>query len=287
LKRILITGITGTLGTALTRFLLRDPETEIIGVSRDEQKQRQMPTHERLRLAIADVRDGHAVSRAIGNKDLHGIFHLAALKCVDTLEFNPEEAIKTNVGGTSNMLDIADQYGAKLVLTSTDKACYPVNAYGASKYLAERIVLQAGHTAVRYGNVIGSRGSFVPNLILSLKTEGKAYLTHPEMTRFWMSVDQVVQFVVKAMMNPDKPKKTITPPGIQASSLKEFIKAVAAFCAVENYEIEEIGIRPGEKLHEVLVTREEGGLITSADKDLQFDNQTLIRFIDEALRGEG
>jgi FlaA1/EpsC-like NDP-sugar epimerase len=180
------------------------------------------------------------------------------------------------------MVDIATQYDSKLTLTSTDKACYPINAYGQSKALAEKIVLNAGHTVCRYGNVLGSRGSFLPSLILSLKTEGKAYLTHPDMTRFWMSAGQVATFVKDAGSQSEGGLKI--PEGLQACSMPDFIKAVASFCGVEKYEVEEIGVRPGEKFHETLVTQEEGGLVTSGDKDRQFHFKSLQRFIIDVMK---
>jgi FlaA1/EpsC-like NDP-sugar epimerase len=201
---------------------------------------------------------------------------------VDTLEFHPYEAFQTNVLGTQNMVDLAQQYGAKLTFTSTDKACYPINAYGQSKALAEKIVLNAGGTVCRYGNVLGSRGSFLPSLILSLKTEGKAYLTHPEMTRFWMSAGQVAQFVREAGQQSKGGLKV--PEGLQACTMPDFIKATASFCGVERYEVEEIGVRPGEKFHETLITAEEGGRVDSCDRDRQFHFKSLQRFIIDVMK---
>ena len=282
---ILITGITGTLGTALTELLLKTTEHEIVGVSRDEQKQRQMPVNPRLKLKIADVRDPEALARVCNAHRFTHIFHLAALKCVDTLEFHPLEALKTNVLGTQNIVDIAEAYGAKLLFTSTDKACYPVNAYGQSKALAEKIVLDAKQTVVRYGNVVGSRGSFLPNLILSLKTEGKAYYTDKLMTRYWMSVRQVAKFVHDAMFLGTDSDLPIVPTNIQSSYVMDFIDAVAVFCGVEKYDLEHIGIRPGEKLHETLTTAEEGVLRASDDKVSQFEKKSLVRFISDVMKG--
>jgi FlaA1/EpsC-like NDP-sugar epimerase len=282
-KRVLITGVTGTLGTTLVRLLLQDENLdEIVGISRDEQKQRQIPTHPKLKLRLADIRDPASVQRALGSDPVDYIFHLAALKCVDTLEYHPYEAFQTNVVGTQNMVDIAEQYGAKLTFTSTDKACYPINAYGQSKALAEKIVLNAGHTVCRYGNVIGSRGSFLPSLILSLKTEGKAYLTHPNMTRFWMSAGQVALFVRDAGRESKGGLKV--PEGLRACDMPTFIKAVASFCGVEKYEVEEIGVRPGEKFHETLVTAEEGGRVDSSDRERQFHFKSLQRFIIDIMK---
>jgi len=284
MKRVLITGITGTLGRELSHKLLADG-VAVLGVSRDEQKQRQMPEYNQLRMKIGDVRDGPAIARIVSqNGPIDEIYHLAALKCVDTLEFNPEEALATNVIGTQNVLDIADQCGAKLVFTSTDKACYPINAYGQSKAIAEKMVLNRGQTVVRYGNVLGSRGSFLPSLILSLKTQGKAFITHPEMTRFWMSVGQVANFVMSGMGSESCGIKI--PDKIQSSSIPEFVAAVASFCGVERYETHEIGIRPGEKIHETLQTLEENGLITSEDRINRFHPKSLERFIVDVLKSD-
>ena len=282
--KIMITGITGTLGTELRlRFLAQGHE--VLGISRDEQKQRQIPTHENLRLRLADVRDPGAVYRAARGFNPERIFHLAALKCVDTLEFNPEQAIDTNVSGTENMLQCAYDFNASLIFTSTDKAAYPVNVYGMSKAIAERIVLGAGHRVVRYGNVMGSRGSFIPSLILSLKSEGKAYVTDKRMTRFWMSQRQAADFVCAASNLPPGGNVKV-PDEIRAASLPAIVQAVASFCGVERYEIEEIGARPGEKMHECLRTEEEGGLIRSDDPELQFDPRSLEQFVIAVMKGE-
>ena len=281
MKRVLITGITGTMGQELSRTLLEQPDYEIIGISRDEQKLQQIPTHPRLKLRIADVRDGAAVARAIrGNIDL--VFHLAALKCVDILESHPDEAFHTNVIGTQNIIELSHALQANMVFTSTDKACYPINVYGQTKALAEKMVLNAGFTVARYGNVIGSRGSFVPNLILSLKAEGKVYLTHPEMSRFWMSASQVAEFLIESAAGGNGLE---IPYSIRSSSVENFIKAVASFCKVEKYETEIVGVRPGEKIHETLKTAEEGEKIGSFDLLRQYDQKSLEHFIADALRG--
>jgi UDP-glucose 4-epimerase len=280
---MLITGITGTLGTELTHLLLNQGH-HVLGISRDEQKQRQVAPHKNLTLRLADVRDPQAVMRVIGNRRIDRIFHLAALKCVDTLEQHPDEAIATNVMGTQNMLDIAEQYSARMILTSTDKACYPINSYGASKSLAEKMTLQRGQIVCRYGNVIGSRGSFIPSLILSLKTEGKAWITDPEMTRFWMSVRQVADFVYDCSTREGG--KIKIPGGLQAATTEELVSAVAAFCGVERYDVEITGIRPGEKKHECLRTAEEGELLTSDMQHVRFLPESLRKFIIDVLKGD-
>lgn len=286
MKQVLVTGITGTLGAALSELLMSQG-VRVLGISRDEQKQRQLPQNDLLSLRLADVRDPGALQRVVGGKDISTIYHLAALKCVDTLEFHPYEALQTNVHGTQNVVDLADMIGANVVFTSTDKACYPINAYGASKALAEKIVIGAGHTVVRYGNVLGSRGSFLPNLILSLKTEGKAYLTDKRMTRFWMSVRQAAALVLRATEYHGGEGELVIPEGIRACTLPAFAEAVAMFCGVvEDYDIVEIGARPGEKVHETLRTEEEGALIRSNDEGLQFEQGELVEFITNVMKGE-
>jgi UDP-N-acetylglucosamine 4,6-dehydratase len=281
MKRVLITGVTGTMGQELSRLLLKHGY-HVTGISRDEQKQQQLPVHENLDLRIADVRDGASVARVAQRIDL--VFHLAALKCVDVLEYHPYEAFQTNVIGTQNVIDIAEAQGANLVFTSTDKACYPVNNYGMTKALAERMVVNAGYTVARYGNVLGSRGSFLPSLILSLKTNSRIRITHHEMTRFWMSAPQVSSFLLECASG--KPGGVKIPNGIRASSIIAFAGAVAKFCGIEKYRTEYIGIRPGEKLHETLQTAEEGGIISSKDTHRHFDQQTLNRFIIDVLKGK-
>jgi FlaA1/EpsC-like NDP-sugar epimerase len=286
MKQVLVTGITGTLGAALSELLMSQG-VRVLGISRDEQKQRQLPQNDLLSLRLADVRDPGALQRVVGGKDISTIYHLAALKCVDTLEYHPYEALQTNVHGTQNVVDLADMIGANVVFTSTDKACYPINAYGASKALAEKIVIGAGHTVVRYGNVLGSRGSFLPNLILSLKTEGKAYLTDKRMTRFWMSVRQAAALVLRATEYHGGEGELVIPEGIRACTLPAFAEAVAMFCGVvEDYDIVEIGARPGEKVHETLRTEEEGALIRSNDEGLQFEQGELVEFITNVMKGE-
>jgi UDP-N-acetylglucosamine 4,6-dehydratase/5-epimerase len=136
---------------------------------------------------------------------------------------------------------------------------------------------------VRYGNVIGSRGSFIPSLIGTLRTEKKAYVTHPEMSRFWMSPQQAASFVRSSV---EKGPGLHLPTEIRASSILKMVAAVADFAGVDIYDIKEIGIRPGEKLHETLRTEEEGGLIRSDDRDVQFDPKSLVQFVRNVMMGE-
>ena len=287
-KIVMITGVTGTLGRSILEKLLRDTDYHVLGISRDEQKQRTLPKHARARYRLADVRDTDSLFRAADCK-LDLVLHLAALKCVDTLEFNPSEAYKTNVIGTQNICDLASQYGARVCFTSTDKACYPVNAYGMSKAMAERIVTQQpDNVVVRYGNVLGSRGSFLPVLVDKIKAEEPVQLTHENMTRFWMLIESVRDFVVEVALN-DVVTGVVTPKDIKASYVKELIESVARVMDKEPPSLEMIGMRPGEKYHECLNTEFEtdnGKPILTSDNNLRFTSKELddlIRPIVEKL----
>jgi len=287
MTRVLITGVTGTLGTVLTQKML-DLGYEVIGISRDEQKQRLIKPHKNLTLRLADVRYYSSLKRVVNKKHIDKIYHLAALKCVDTLESNPEESLLTNVIGTRNMLDLADFTDSTLVFTSTDKACYPINAYGHSKALAEKLVMARGHMVCRYGNVIGSRGSFVPVLKQSLIRHKKAYVTHEDMTRFWMSIEDASNFVYQSSLSPKGDNLRI-PHGIMACRITDIVAAIANLYDVKKYETEIIGIRPGEKLHETMRTAEEtayGFPTHSNNKSLQFTPESLSQFLAISLRGE-
>lgn len=252
------------MGQAVSKLILsKIPNAYVIGISRDEQKQRLLPKHERLLYKLADIRDPNSIMRAIGRESIIDcIIHLAALKCVDTLETNVNEAIQTNVVGTQNLVDIADDLGCDLVMASTDKACYPVNAYGASKALAERIVTSSDYKVCRYGNVIGSRGSFVPHIVECLKQGIAIPITHKEMTRFWIQTEDVAHFILDATSLP-RSGQVYIPDNLFSCHVTVLIKAIAEILGVQKYSLKQVSIRPGEKLHETLVTAEEGTLRTS------------------------
>jgi UDP-N-acetylglucosamine 4,6-dehydratase len=260
---VLITGGTGSFGKCFAKCLLSnfDPKRVII-FSRDELKQHEMKTNgfddPRLRYFIGDVRDIDRLRRAMDGVDL--VVHAAALKQVPSCEYNPFEAVKTNVYGGQNVIDAAIDMGVdKVIAISTDKAVNPVNLYGATKLCAEKIFTQGNAYAgtkgtrfacVRYGNVIGSRGSVIP-LFLEQKHSGKLTVTDDRMTRFWLSLDQAVEIVLKAFAFMQGGE--IFVPQIPSMKIVDLAKAIAPEC-----EIEMIGIRPGEKLHEVLITAEDG-----------------------------
>jgi len=261
-QSILITGGTGSFGKHFCKIMLEKYNPRVIRVySRDELKQHEMRQkfgEEKLRYFIGDVRDGNRLRRAMEGVDI--VIHAAALKQVPACEYNPLEAVKTNVHGAQNILDAAiDARVKKVMALSTDKAVNPVNLYGATKLCAEKIIVQGNAYAkpkgstfscVRYGNVIGSRGSVIP-LFLKQKETGRITVTDQRMTRFWLTLDQAVELVVKGLTHMDGGEIFI--PIIPSMRIMDLAKAVAPDCKVDV-----IGIRPGEKLHEALTTEEDG-----------------------------
>lgn len=277
---IFISGITGTLGQTVMRMLMARGH-RIIGYSRDEQKQKLLPRFEGLTLYLGDIRDQKRLLEATREADL--IMHFAALKMVDVIEENPEEAIETNVIGTQNILHAQRANGIdRVVLASTDKAVYPINAYGASKMLAERLVLRnQANVVCRYGNVLGSRGSILPMLVNSLRNNNTAAITHKSMTRFWITAEKAASFVISSAL--DTSSGGLKVPDIQSAQVMRVIDAVADHLGITAYSIEDIGIRPGEKIHEDLLSEIEGGPLTSRDKEMS--DSELNNLVAEAMRG--
>lgn len=261
-QSILLTGGTGSFGKHFCKIMIEKYHPRVVRIySRDELKQHEMRQQfgeEYIRYFIGDVRDPGRMRRAMEGVDL--VIHAAALKQVPACEYNPLEAIKTNIHGAQNIIDAAIDTGVKKVMAlSTDKAVNPVNLYGATKLCAEKIIVQgnsysgAGGTTfscVRYGNVLGSRGSVIPVFEEQKKT-GKITITDKRMTRFWLTLDQAVELVVDGLNHMQGGE--IFVPKIPSMKVTDLAKAVAPEC-----KIEIIGIRPGEKLHEVLITEEEG-----------------------------
>lgn len=258
---ILLTGGTGSFGRAFVkRALVRWPDAVIRVYSRDELKQfemRQELGDDQLRYLIGDVRDGARLRRAAEGADF--IVHAAAMKQVPACEYNPFEAIQTNVNGAQHVVDAAIDAGVpRVVALSTDKAVNPVNLYGASKLCAEKIVVQGNAYAarsntrlscVRYGNVVGSRGSVVP-LFREQASQGRITITDPRMTRFWITLEQAVDLVVFAADNMHGGELFI--PKIPSMRVVDLASALAP-----GVKQEIIGIRPGEKVHELLLTADE------------------------------
>lgn len=277
--KVLVTGITGTLGSHLLPLLLADGH-KVVGYSRDELKQSQIPAHPMLTMYLGDVRNSARLVEASRDCDL--IFHLAALKRVETLEENPEEGIATNIDGTSNVLH-AQRVNKipRVVLASTDKACHPINTYGMTKAVAERLVSRnANNVICRYGNVIASRGSVIPQFVASLQKEGKIYLTHPLMTRFWIEPERAADFVWRAGFGP---AAGLRMPEIKAYPVLRMGKIIADILDTRKFEVVEIPMRPGEKIHETLRLEEEGGLLASGDRDLWFTEKAMNDLIRKHL----
>lgn len=261
-KTVLITGGTGSFGKSFIQHLIADSGAQkIIVLSRDEFKQHQMRqefSDERLRFFLGDVRDADRLRRAFRGVDV--VVHAAALKQVPALEYNPLEAVKTNIWGTQHVIDAALDAGVERVLfVSTDKAVNPVNLYGATKLCAEKLMIAANaysgaarrpvFSVVRYGNVIGSRGSFVETIAKQRET-GVVTLTHVDMTRFWLRLEDAHQLVMHALTHMRGGEIFI--PKVPSMKVTELVHALAPGC-----EIRMIGIRPGEKMHEVLLTENE------------------------------
>jgi len=261
-KAVLVTGGTGSFGRKFAEVLLREhTPRKLIIFSRDELKQHEMQVggfdDPRLRYFIGDVRDVGRLRRAMQGVDV--VVHAAALKQVPACEYNPLEAIKTNVDGARNVIDAALDNGVRRILAlSTDKAVSPVNLYGATKLCAEKLFVQSNAYAgaadirfscVRYGNVVGSRGSVIP-LFQRQRETGTVTVTDARMTRFWLTLDQGVRFVIASIERMVGGEMFI--PKIPSMKILDLAEAVAPGC-----QIQEIGIRPGEKLHETLISPDE------------------------------
>jgi UDP-N-acetylglucosamine 4,6-dehydratase len=261
---LLITGGTGSFGKAvLNRFIKTKEYTEIRIFSRDEKKQddlRKMLSDSRLKFYIGDVRDKRSVDNVVRGVDY--IFHAAALKQVPSCEFFPMQAVRTNVLGTENILDAAIQFRVKRVIVlSTDKAVYPINAMGISKAMMEKLMIaksrNAGKTIIcgtRYGNVMASRGSVIPLFIKQIKEKTPITITDPDMTRFMMTLEDAVDLVLYAFNNA-KPGDIFVQKS-PAATIDTLAKALKELYQSE-VEIKYIGTRHGEKLYESLVNRED------------------------------
>ena len=269
-KTVLVTGGTGSFGKRFVETVLkREQPKKVIVFSRDELKQHDMAQRfrdTRLRYFIGDVRDRDRLYRAFADVDV--VVHAAALKQVPTAEYNPFEAIKTNIGGAANVIDAAIDQGVKQVIAlSTDKAANPINLYGATKLCSDKLFIAANsyasHSAarfsvVRYGNVLGSRGSVVPIFLEARKT-GRLSITDKRMTRFWITLEQGVEFVLNCLKVMHGGE--IFVPKIPSMNLLDLAKAIAPDC---KYEF--TGIRPGEKLHEIMVPEDEARMTVELEK---------------------
>jgi UDP-N-acetylglucosamine 4,6-dehydratase len=293
-KSILITGGTGSFGKRFISYLLANfKPTRVVVFSRDELKQFEMQQsfkHPSLRFFIGDVRDGPRLKTAL--RDIDFVIHAAALKQVPAAEYNPNECIKTNINGAQNVIDACIEAGVhRVIALSTDKAANPVNLYGATKLASDKLFIAANNIAgatgprfavVRYGNVVGSRGSVVP-FYHQLLDQGVAKLpvTHEGMTRFWITLDEGVQFVLNSFKRMQGGE--IFVPKIPSIRILDLVESISG-----KREYELVGIRPGEKLHEVMVPQEmshhsfefdDHFVITPAikffDKNIEYDTNKL------------
>ena len=276
-KSILITGGTGSFGQKFVRSVLeRYSPKRVIVYSRDELKQYEMKEHKdfqnsALRFFLGDVRDRERLYLAM--RDVDFVIHAAALKQVPAAEYNPHEFIKTNVDGATNIVEAALRAGVqKVVALSTDKAVNPVNLYGATKLCSDKVFIAANsytgdagttYSVVRYGNVVGSRGSVVP-LFAKQRGEGTLTITNPEMTRFLITLQKGVDFVLESLENMVGGELFV--PKIPACSVSDIANVIAP---ESKWNV--IGMRPGEKMHEILIPEDE------ARNVLEFDNHFVIQ----------
>jgi UDP-N-acetylglucosamine 4,6-dehydratase len=276
-KNILVTGGTGSFGKKLiaTIFDKYKPK-QVIVFSRDELKQFEMrdtfPTEKfPIKYYIGDIRDRERLYRVSYGMDL--IVHAAAMKQVPTAEYNPFEAVKTNINGAQNVIEAALENGVKRVVAlSTDKACSPINLYGATKLTSDKLFAAANHwqgshqvafSVVRYGNVVGSRGSVIP-FFIKKKAEGVLPITHESMTRFWITLKQGVEFVLYCLKQMHGGELFV--PKIPSMNIMDLAKAIAPEAKTEI-----IGIRPGEKIHEVMIS------LDDALNTIEFESHYVIQ----------
>ncbi len=275
---ILITGGTGSFGKKCIEIILKHSKPKkLIVFSRDELKQFEMSyyfndiQYKCIRYFIGDVRDKERLHRAFLGVDY--VIHAAALKQVPAAEYNPFEAVKTNIMGAQNIIDTAiDNCVKAVVALSTDKACNPINLYGATKLCSDKLFVagnayvgkeETRFSVVRYGNVVGSRGSVIP-FFQSRRSLGVLPVTDPRMTRFWITLEQGVYFVLRCLKNMVGGE--IFVPKIPSMNIMDLAKAIAPECTTEI-----VGIRPGEKLHEVMISKDD------ARNTLEFDDHYIIK----------
>ncbi len=262
-QTVLVTGGTGSFGQAYVRALLDEADTQVVTLSRDELKAHELQAalrSPRLSCVLADVRDQAKLLRVFADVQPDLVVHAAAMKQVPACEDDPEEAVRTNILGAIHVLEAALAARVpRLIALSTDKAAAPINAYGRSKAMAESIFIRGNArgvrhgtriAVVRYGNVIGSRGSVVPTFLEAQRLGRPIALTDPRMTRFWMRIEEAVRLVRYAAGHLQGGEVFI--PAIPSRRVVDLARALAPDCAIE-----ETGIRPGEKLHELLITEDE------------------------------
>ena len=292
-KKILITGGTGSLGQALTKRLLSLGVDTIRIFSRNEYNQIEMEkkfNDKKLRFLLGDIRDGERLTKAMADIDI--VFHAAALKHVPKIEYNPFEAIKTNVIGSQNVIDSSVASNVeKVVCIGTDKSVLPLNTYGATKLLMEKIFVSANNyinpekyrtkfVAVRYGNVLGSSGSVIPLMVEQIKQGKKITMTDPKMTRFSITMDDALTFILNATKYGKGSEIFI--PKMKAYVIDDVINALKEIFSYD--DIEEVGARPGEKLEENLINSDEIKFAWEYQNLLMIINPFYSLFRDDAIK---
>lgn len=285
---VLVTGGTGSFGHAYVRAIAGIEAIRVL--SRDEEKQRLMALEfPDVEYVLGDVRDRDSVRQAM--RGVKQVFHAAALKQVPQSEANPGETVRTNILGTENVCIEAREAGAQVVLLSTDKAVEPVGVMGASKFIAEQITTHYGYNVVRYGNVVGSRGSIVP-LFRSLIAQGKPLtVTDPSMTRFLISLTEAVELVTLAMSAPSTGRIFVRKS--PAATVAQMVRVMTPATHRSEYPVDVIGIRPGEKRHEHLILPHERAVDmgdyfiidpTKPRAGIAYSSEVAPRLTDDALR---
>ena len=292
-KKILITGGTGSLGQALTRRLLALDVDTIRIFSRNEYNQIDMEkkfNDKKLRFLLGDIRDGERLTKAMADIDI--VFHAAALKHVPKIEYNPFEAIKTNVIGSQNVIDSSAASNVeKVVCIGTDKSVLPLNTYGATKLLMEKIFVSANNyinpekyrtkfVAVRYGNVLGSSGSVIPLMVEQIKQGKKITMTDPKMTRFSITMDDALTFILNATKYGKGSEIFI--PKMKAYVISDVIDALKEIFSYG--DVEEVGARPGEKLEENLINSDEMKFAWEYENLLMIINPFYSLFRDDTIK---
>lgn len=264
-KKVLITGGTGTLGRALAKKLLEHDVATVRVFSRDEGKQLDMSSQisdDRIRFIIGDVRDKERLRFAMN--EINIVFHVAALKQVPVAEYNPFEAVKTNVLGSQNVIEACMDEEVDIAMAiSSDKAVSPLNTYGATKLVMEKIFVAANYykggrptifTAVRYGNVLGSRGSVVPQFVKSIKNSSRITVTNPNMTRFNITLTEALDLILRGLSKTKGQEIFI--PKLQAYRLGDLVEAIVEL-SDKKVKVDYSSVRPGEKMHETLINESE------------------------------
>lgn len=278
--RIFITGISGTLGQAVSKVLLEDSSIEIVGYSKDEKRQSEIKPHPRLVTILGCIRDRRRVIESSRGCDL--ILHFAALKRIEIAEANPEEAIETNLEGTINVLGAQRAHKIRrVVLASTDKACRPINTYGATKMLCEKLVLRnKSNVVVRYGNVLGSNGSAIPEFVRAIRNDEIVKITDPAMSRFFMRIEEAASFVLRAAFSPDGGLKINE--DMRACKISR-IPTIIGELLNKKVVTKIIGMRPGEKIHEDLFHQYERDGMMDSSTAVQFSHAELVEILTPLL----